>query len=62
MVKEAIDCIDAGTEYCPCVMKVRFFGKGRESMDYFFLESSIPKICISDSLVSPFHAIDSTID
>ena len=23
MIKEAIDCIDAGTEYCPCITKLR---------------------------------------
>jgi len=62
MIKEAIDCIDAGTEYCPCVMKIRFFGKGREGIDYFFLESSIPIIFILDLRFSPSQVIFSAID
>ena len=62
MVKEAIDCIDAGTEYCPWGMKKRFFGKGRKGTNYFFLESSIPNILILNLRVSPFHLIHSVID
>ena len=36
MFKENIDCIDAGTEYCPWVLKVRLFGRRLQSRNYFF--------------------------
>lgn len=34
---EVIDCIDAGTEYCPCVIKGQQFRNTWRVGDYFFL-------------------------
>lgn len=58
MFYEIQDCIDAGSEYCPCLIKPRHFGRMWRKGNHFFL-SPVANITFR-MLLSPSHKTLST--